>query len=225
MTEHSERVRGLFDAKSASWSDKYAPGGRLEARLERFVSALDRALPAGSRVLDFGCGTGDLAAWLAHDGYVVTACDFSVEMMLQLPRNGPRLTTAVLDVNWSQLPFKTALYDAVIASSVLEYVADVDAVLAEFARVLRPGGVLLATVPDSRHPVRTLERVLAAATRRIENVPTGRVARYLTYTLVSRQRHSRDWWSDAARRANLVDLSCADERLQPLMMLTLRRRA
>lgn len=225
MTEHAERVRGLFDAKAGEWSKKYASGGRLAPRLERFIAALDNTVTAGSTVLDFGCGTGDLAVWLAHNGYPVTACDFSGEMMRQLPRNDPGLTALVLDVDWRSLPLAAGSYDAVVASSVLEYVADVDAVLGELARVLRPGGVLLATVPDPRHPVRQREALLAPVARRIGMAPSDRVRRYLEYLRISRQRHRRDWWVNAARRAGLYDIDGGDKARQPLMMLTFRRSA
>lgn len=229
MTDHAERVRGLFDAKAESWSAKYAPDGPLTARLDRFATALTRATRPGARVLDFGCGTGDLAAHLAGIGYDVTACDSSTEMMRELVRRRPALPAVMLDADWRRLPIDSGAYDAVIASSVLEYVDDVDRVLAELARMLRPGGVLLATVPDPRHPLRRLERVLVPIARRIGGVPAfalgRRVPPYAAYLRISRQRHSRQWWADTARLAGLSPERCADDRGQPLMMLAFRRPA
>ena len=58
---------------------------------------------------------------------------------------------------------RSATFDAVVAASVLEYVDSPAAVLGECARVLRPGGVMLCTVPDLAHPVRWLEWAAAAA--------------------------------------------------------------
>jgi ubiquinone/menaquinone biosynthesis C-methylase UbiE len=55
---------------------------------------------------------------------------------------------------WTTLPVASASQDAVVAASVLEYVPDVSVVLGECVRVLRPGGLLLCTVPDMTHPVR-----------------------------------------------------------------------
>ena len=110
-------------------------------------------------MLDLGCGTGELARHLAAAGLRVTGCDISAEMLARLPRPIP--TGAVewvpLDPGWQTLPFESASFDAVVAASVLEYVDEPAAVLRECARVLRPGGVVLCTVPDLTHPVRWLE--------------------------------------------------------------------
>ena len=67
-----------------------------------------------------------------------------------------------LQPGWQTLPFASASFDAVVAASVLEYVGSPAAVLGECARVLRPGGVMLCTVPDLTHPVRWLEWAAAA---------------------------------------------------------------
>src|ERR1019366_1742442 len=62
------------------------------------------------------------------------------------------------------LPFGTATFDAIVAASVLEYVDNPCAVLGECARVLRPGGILVCTVPDPIHPARWGEWVVSLAT-------------------------------------------------------------
>ena len=82
--------------------------------------------------------------------------------------------------------------------------------LAECARVLRPGGVLLCTVPNVAHPVRWLEWPLRLAVR----TPLGAIAlaatvrsgqrracQYLAYLGTSCQRRRIRWWRTAARRA------------------------
>jgi ubiquinone/menaquinone biosynthesis C-methylase UbiE len=58
------------------------------------------------------------------------------------------------------LPFADASFNAIVTSSVLEYVPELNATLRELARVLRPGGWLFATVPDMRDPHRHRERWL-----------------------------------------------------------------
>jgi SAM-dependent methyltransferase len=157
----AEPVRALFDAKAATWTAKYAPGGALTARRARLAAAVSARAGHGERVLDLGCGSGDLARHLAEAGLRVTGCDISARMLEQAERADPAGTWVTLDPAWRELPFAAGAFSAVIASSVLEYVSDPAAVLRECARVLTPGGALLCTVPDIRHPVRWLEWLAA----------------------------------------------------------------
>jgi SAM-dependent methyltransferase len=105
-----------------------------------------------------------------------------------------------LEPNWRTLPFTSAAFDAVVAASVLEYVTEPIAVLAECARVVRPGGVVLFTVPDLRHPVRWTEW---SAQRLVRGKPPGSGGRspwqsYRAYLSASRQRHRLRWWLAAS---------------------------
>ena len=86
---HTEEVRLLFDAKAASWAGKYAPQGRLTGRLAQLSRVAGSQVPAGGRVLDLGCGTGELARHLAASGLQVTGCDISANMLSQAATADP----------------------------------------------------------------------------------------------------------------------------------------
>ena len=229
----SDRVRQLFDAKAGTWSTKYAPGGRLADRLTGLTKALHGQIPTGGRLLDLGCGTGELARASAAAGFRVTACDIATEMLRRAAERDPRdgVEWIRLDPGWRTLPFGTAVFDAVVAASVLEYVDDPAAVLGECARVLRPGGVVLCTVPDPRNPVRWLERAASLAVR----VPLARPAArcwprldsYLIYLQTSRQRHPAAWWRGVAELVGLLPVSSGSgvEDQSPLRLMAFRRTA
>jgi SAM-dependent methyltransferase len=226
---HADQVRSLFDAKADGWPGKYAAGGRLAGRLTGLAAAVrDLAVPGGE-LLDLGCGSGDLARHLAAAGYQVTGCDISPRMLEQAAAADPGQTVrwAGLDPGWRALPFAPASLDAVVASSVLEYVPEPAVVLAECARVLRPGGVLLCTVPRVDHPVRWLEwpLVLAARTPLAGLTARGgrRAAQYLAYLRTSRQRHPVRWWAGAAGRAGLAPLTARPATREPLRLLAFAR--
>jgi SAM-dependent methyltransferase len=224
-------VQQLFDAKAASWPSKYAPDGRLVGRLNRLASAVAYHMPAGGSVLDLGCGTGELAAAIAAAGLRATGCDISPEMLHRAAAADPSGTAdwVQLDPGWQVLPFGPAKFDAVVASSVLEYVEDPAAVLRECARVMRAGGVMLCTVPNSRHPVRWLERLAGlAAHLPLSSVTVDRwprLDRYLTYLRISRQRRSARWWRALAARAGLLVVHRPADTAErsPLRLLTFRR--
>ena len=119
---------------------------RLAAAVAKAVASIRSPTPPAERVLaDVGAGTGNLAAQLlSHPGRVV-ACDLSAGMLAQLPARlgaGPRLTTAVLNgTDLRPLPDTSA--DLVAAYSVLHHVPDYVTFVRDFARVVRPGGVIL----------------------------------------------------------------------------------
>lgn len=205
----ADQVRRLFDAKAPGWQAKYAPRGALIGRLDAMAAGVRLHASSGSAILDVGCGTGELARELAGRGYRATGADISPEMLSRARTAGGRrdLTWVQLDPCWRELPFGSGTFDAVVASSVLEYVDEPGVVLGECARVLAPAGVLLVTVPDVRHPIRWLEW----AASRVAQVPLARrvlaaVPRldgYLVYLRISRQRHRLAWWQAAARQAGL----------------------
>jgi len=69
-----------------------------------------------------------------------------------LPAPGGCADWLQLEPGWCTLPFTSAAFDAVVAASVLKFVAEPAAALAECARVVRLGGVPLYTMPELQHP-------------------------------------------------------------------------
>jgi len=104
----------------------------------------------GLRVLEVGCGAGLLTEWLIDHGAAVTAFDVSAEMIaLARKRVGDRAVLLVADAA-RRLSFATDEgFDLVVASLVMHYVRDWEAVLSEFRRVLAPSG---SVVFSTHHP-------------------------------------------------------------------------
>jgi SAM-dependent methyltransferase len=114
--------------------------GPPPAHLVEFVRGLGRV----GRALDLGCGDGRLTAELAASE--LTAADVSP---VALERARPRLPEAALvelepD---AQLPFDDNAFDLVLCVETVEHVRDVQLLLSEVRRVLRPGGELAVTTP------------------------------------------------------------------------------
>jgi ubiquinone/menaquinone biosynthesis C-methylase UbiE len=230
-TAHAEQVRALFDGKAIGWSAKYAPGGRLVGRLTRLADAVAYHVPPGGRVLDLGCGTGELARHLAASGLLVTGCDIAPQMLGRAVAAdlASSVGWVLLDPKWRALPLQASSVDAVVASSVLEYVQWPGRILDECARVLRPGGFALCTVPNLAHPIRWLEWLAALAVR-ASQLPAASndsplFKDYLSYLRISQQRRSAQWWSALAAAAGLRTVeqfaNAADR--SPLRLLIFQR--
>jgi 2-polyprenyl-3-methyl-5-hydroxy-6-metoxy-1,4-benzoquinol methylase len=113
----------------------------IQAAVRRCVGSL--GLPAGTRVLDAPCGAGALSLALVENGFDVTALDLDASARAVL---GARLLLA--DLN-GPLALADARFDLVCSTEGIEHLESAFAFLRELRRVLRPGGTLLLTTPNT----------------------------------------------------------------------------
>jgi 2-polyprenyl-6-hydroxyphenyl methylase / 3-demethylubiquinone-9 3-methyltransferase len=101
--------------------------------------------PEGARVLDIGCGGGFLAEEFAKIGCDVTGIDPSDPTIAQAAAHAAEAGLAITYrvASGEAIPFDDATFDVAYCCDVLEHVHDLDAVIAETARVLKPGGAYL----------------------------------------------------------------------------------
>lgn len=117
---------------------------------------------SGTEWLDAGCGTGTLARWLAARGCSVLGVDAASEMVAAAARSAraqdcsDRVSFVQIDTI-ARLALDDNQLDGILCSSVLEYVPDPIACLIEFARVLKPGGLLLVSIPNRHSVVRRMQ--------------------------------------------------------------------
>ena len=102
---------------------------------------------AGERVLDLGCGEGDLTAVLARAGARTLGVDVAEAALARARRRHPELSFERVPID-GPLPLEDGAFDVVWASEVIEHVADTARWLSEVRRVLAPGGRLLVTTPN-----------------------------------------------------------------------------
>lgn len=117
---------------------------------KRLSILLESYLPhrgTGLRLLDVGCGTGHHMASLRDRGFEVTGIDGSGEMLDQARANNPGSEIRQADVE--SLPFEDGSFDFVLCIEVLRYLPNPEPCIKEMARVLKPGGVCLATASPS----------------------------------------------------------------------------
>jgi SAM-dependent methyltransferase len=108
------------------------------------VAGFVRSLGRAGRALDLGCGDGRLAAGL--DAAELTLADVSRAALERAGRRLPGATTVELEPD-APLPLPDASFDLVLCAETIEHVRDVQLLLSEVRRVLRPGGRLALTTP------------------------------------------------------------------------------
>jgi SAM-dependent methyltransferase len=128
-------------------------------RVDVVASLLRRALPRGGRVMDFGCGSGVLFQEAAERASVV----FGVDPVLDAAQvwaercrlDNVRLLHPAEVRDW----IDPASLDVIVAAEVLEHVEDLDTTLGLFADLLRPDGVLIASLPTENRVYRLGRRL------------------------------------------------------------------
>jgi ubiquinone/menaquinone biosynthesis C-methylase UbiE len=157
-------VASSFDDQVASYDRWYAtPLGQLVDRVEK--EAIFAVLPElhGRRVLEVGCGTGNISLVLARRGARVVGLDVSGPMLTAAQQKARQhgLLLAWIRSGAAALPFHKNSFDGVISILALDFMADRPGIVKEMRRVLRPGGFLLLALLN-RYSLWTLKRMLKA---------------------------------------------------------------
>lgn len=111
---------------------------------------LEREPEMSVRVLDYGCGAGQIVKELRKRNVNAFGCDvfyeggdYSKSIDTELLNDG-----VIKKIDGNVIPFDSTSFDFVINNQVMEHVENLDSVLAEIQRVLKPGGLVLSLFPD-----------------------------------------------------------------------------
>lgn len=142
------------------------PDPRIDRKFERMTALAVETLPAAS-LLDAGCGDGRFLAAIAGGAARperLVGCDISARI-LETARRAVEMRGAEAEfvrANLERLPFEDGEFERVLSVQVVEHLVDPGAGIAELARVLKPGGVLILSTDNAAN---ALSRVLNAPRR------------------------------------------------------------
>lgn len=148
-----------WSALAAEWSELWA--GSAAPAHEALIAASE--IRAGSRVLDVGCGSGEFLRTLTDRGAVAAGIDPAPGMVELARRVAPLADVRVGEAQ--NLPWPDGAFDVVTAVNALQFADDTIEALAEFARVLAPGGYIAIAnwAEGARNDLDAIEAAVAAA--------------------------------------------------------------
>lgn len=172
----------------------FAPPVALWRAIEaKALSTLDFPAP----MLDFGCGDGLFTEAIFGRQNGIYGCDIA-KRELPSARDSGVYRHGVQFADGHHLPYRDGAFGTVYSNSVIEHIPDPQNVLPELARVLRPGGLLVLTVPSDRFR-ELLDGARAAPTKEAAE----RYAREVDQRLAHYHYHTADEWRVLLATANV----------------------
>jgi SAM-dependent methyltransferase len=131
---------------------RYDAAPQLHLQYEFLIDAMERRVPPGALVLDFGCGKGEVVLELLRRGWHCRGVELfgsgsGTGIEQSLIERG-LLGDVVLQYDGATLPFQDEKFDVVLSNQVFEHVPDLSTSLNEIWRVLKPGGWLVCSFPS-----------------------------------------------------------------------------
>lgn len=150
--------RSYYDEFAKRYDDRR--GGRVRDGYHDLIDDLEvgfvRPFAAGRDLLEVGCGTGLLLERFAAMCKTAKGVDLSPGMLEKARQRG----LDVVEGSATALPFEDASFDVAVSFKVLAHIPDIRTALSEMARVVRPGGHVIAEFYNPRS-VRALAKRLA----------------------------------------------------------------
>ena len=177
----------------------------IGAHGDAFARGLD--LPAHARVLDVACGTGNVTLPLARMGHTATGVDIAPNLLAQARQlaAAEHLPVQFDEGDAEQLPYPDASFDAVVTMFGAMFAPRPEIVASEFARVLKPGGLLAMA---NWTPAGFSGQMFAVSGRHVPP-PPGIVPPVLWGTPAAVQQRLGQWFDDIATEPITIEFDMA----------------
>lgn len=152
VKDYFNRNSSLYHSNSYGSTRSYAP---LRYRQQYVESMIDQlSLSPNSKILDAGCGPGELLISLSKRGFKPVGIDVAEEMITRahnVAKESGAADSIHLEVqDVEHMTFGSSTFDLVVAAGLIEYQKNERGCLKEIYRVLRPGGFLIINVTNRR---------------------------------------------------------------------------
>jgi len=147
------------------FNNQYQNCPRFVERENLFMCLVDKLIPKGAHILDFGCGSGYLSRKMAQKGYQVTGIDGSPDMIDYCNKESKQKVNQEIKFGLVRIPddiqeFKVYKpFDAIIASSVFEYLDNLSVIMKWISGLLEEHGVIIVSMPNRSSFYRILQTI------------------------------------------------------------------
>lgn len=166
--EHKNAI-DFHSETAVEFDGKYVQSPQFQERYQVWTTLFERYIKSGMTVLDAGCGSGIFSIYLALEKCIVVGVDGSGKM-IELCNHYQRISDLKISFIQAVLPLENienfGKKDAILCSSVLEYIADYEAVINQFKKLLNPKGILIISMPNKDSWYRKIEKYIFKITQK-----------------------------------------------------------
>ena len=152
FSHYQESVRGLYDGPQGAVLHLSSIFSLHEPLMGQLFKSGRFDASRFDRILDVGSGAGQIIRHLlntSNSGAHIVGFDLSVEMLRRARERLKSARPSFVGADMTALPFRDESFDCLTCGFVLEYLPDPAPGLAEFARVVKPGGTVLLLVTET----------------------------------------------------------------------------
>lgn len=162
MTEERENLRKNmkeFYSKSKPYLEQLKKHDLNVFR--KYIEKILQYCRKESKIVDVGCGIGQVANFLASKGYNVTGIDIS-PLFIKEARKSGKATFLVMSA--TELDFEDNSFDCAISAETIEHVVYPDKMLSEMSRVVKPGGLVILRFPNTQDKIKQIKTMITGRT-------------------------------------------------------------
>ena len=116
----------------------------------RYRMSISKVPKGSKKVLDIGCGNGELICMLAEKGHKCVALDLSENRLAKFKDRAKKLGVAQIQGDATNIPLQDSSIEVIMCSEVLEHIKDYEKVVKEMHRVLKQDGRIVVSVPYNK---------------------------------------------------------------------------
>lgn len=172
IENHTFEHKNAIDFHSeiaVAFDRKYVQSPQFQHRFEVWKTLFARYIKPEMAVLDAGCGSGIFSIYLALKKCIVVGVDGS-EKMIELCNRYQSINDLKISFIQAVLPLENienfGKQNVILCSSVLEYIADYEAVIVQFKALLKPSGMLMISMPNKDSWYRKIEKYIFKITKK-----------------------------------------------------------